>query len=69
LINENTPAHGEHGWFVSSFSNGNASCVQIKFAEQGILVRDSKDRRTASPIINMPSSAWAALLTNISNPV
>jgi Domain of unknown function (DUF397) len=56
------------GWFVSSYSNGNASCVQVKFAEpRNILVRDSKDSRSASPIISVPSHGWAALLANISD--
>lgn len=69
MINESGQPHDEDGWFVSSFSNGNASCVQIKFAEQGtILVRDSKDHRAASPIISLPSHGWTALLARIDNP-
>jgi hypothetical protein len=67
LTEESDLARDEHGWFVSSFTNGNASCVQVKFAEQGtVLVRDSKDRGAASPIINMPSIGWASLLNDIS---
>jgi hypothetical protein len=69
LINENASARDEDGWFVSSFTNGNAACVQVKFAGQGtILVRDSKDHRAASPIVSMPSDSWAFMLKNISNP-
>ena len=69
MINESALDRDEDGWFVSSYTNGNASCVQVKFAEQGtILVRDSKDRRTASPIMRMPSHGWASLLSNVSNP-
>ena len=67
MINKATQTRDEDGWFVSSFTNGLTSCIQVKFAEQGtILVRDSKDRGAASPIINMPSTGWASLLTDIS---
>jgi len=68
LSNESVVPSEERGWFVSSFTNGNASCVQIRFAEQGaILVRDSKDRRDTSPIIAMPSRGWTALLKTVNN--
>jgi hypothetical protein len=67
LINEDAPTQAEDGWFVSSFTSARASCVQVKFAEQGtILVRDSKDRSAASPIITMPSPSWASLLSDVS---
>jgi len=69
LINENAVERDDDGWFVSSFTNGAATCVQVKFADQGaILVRDSKDRRADSPIINMPSHGWASLLRDITVP-
>jgi hypothetical protein len=62
----NETAREEEGWFVSSFTNGQASCVQVKFAERGtILVRDSKDRRGASPVISLPSGGWASLLKDV----
>jgi hypothetical protein len=68
LINESALQTDDQGWFVSSFSNGNANCVQIKFDTQGaILVRDSKDRRAASPILTMPPHSWTHLLNNISD--
>jgi hypothetical protein len=67
LINENASAGDEDGWFVSSFTNGTGSCVEVKFAGQGmILVRDSKDRRAATPIISLPSGGWASLLKDVS---
>jgi hypothetical protein len=67
LNNVNATACDDRGWIVSSKSNGGGMCVQVKFAEQGtIMVRDSKDRRATSPIINMPSRGWVSLLTNIS---
>jgi hypothetical protein len=61
-----TITRDEDGWFVSSFTNGSGSCVQVKFGDQGtILVRDSKDLRAASPIISMPSRGWVSLLKNV----
>lgn len=67
MIDEVARDRDEDGWFLSSFTNGNAACVQVKFAEHGtILVRDSKDRRSASPIISMPSNGWTSMLNNIS---
>jgi len=69
LTNEYTPVREEDGWFVSSFTNGQASCVQVKFAGRGeILVRDSKDHRAAPPIISLPSNGWASLLKDVVNP-
>ena len=63
---QDTTTREEDGWFVSSFTNGGGSCVQIKFAEQPtVLVRDSKDRRATSPIMRMPSRGWTALLNYI----
>ena len=66
MTRENTLNPDEDGWFLSSFTNGAAACVQVKFAEPGnILVRDSKDRRSDSPIIAIPSRGWAGLLRDI----
>lgn len=68
MINQSALQADEQGWFVSSFSNGNANCVQIKFDTQGaILVRDSKNRRTESPTITMSSGGWASLLRGITD--
>jgi hypothetical protein len=69
LINESSPARDEDGWFLSSFTNGAAACVQVKFAgPDTILVRDSKDRRSDTPVISMPSFGWASLLRDINVP-
>ena len=54
------------GWFVSSFSNGGAGCVEVRFDISGtILVRDSKDRRIDRPMMGLPSNGWASLLGSI----
>lgn len=54
------------GWIVSSFSNMNGSCVEVKFAARDtVLVRDSKNRCIVLRIISESSRSWAALLKNI----
>lgn len=64
MTNENTPAHEDDGWFVSSFSTDGGYCVEVKFAGPGsVLVRDSKDRG-GDPIV-VPSRGWASLLGDI----
>lgn len=69
MINESTPSRDDEGWFVSSFTSGAATCVEVKFAGAGtVLVRDSKDRRSGTPIISMPSRGWASLLRDINVP-
>lgn len=60
-----SPGNGD-GWFVSSFSNGAGGCVEVRFANPGvILVRDSKDQRNERPIMGLASPGWTALLGNI----
>jgi len=54
------------GWFVSSFTNGGGSCVEVKFAaRETVLMRDSKDRRDSRPIVGFSSEAWSSLLRNL----
>jgi hypothetical protein len=53
------------GWFVSSFSSGAGSCVEVRFVAGAILVRDSKDRRHDRPIVGLPTHGWTALLSSI----
>jgi hypothetical protein len=58
------------GWFVSSFTNPRATCVEIKFAKQGgILVRDSKDWDAAARVVSIPTASWAVLLRIINRSV
>ncbi|MBO0853040.1 MAG: DUF397 domain-containing protein [Nocardia sp.] len=56
-------------WMKSSFSNnGGASCVEVKFAGESVLLRDSKYLRDPSnppasqPVIELPLSSWADFL-------
>jgi hypothetical protein len=47
-------------WFKSSFSNGNATCVEVRFGDDHVSVRDSKD--PAGPILTFTSREWTAFL-------
>lgn len=67
-IAKGAPTRDEEGWRVSSFTNGSGSCVQIKYVEQqAILVRDSKDLRHDSPVIDVSAASWASLLRGITS--
>ena len=57
------------GWRKSSYSNnGGASCVEVKFTGDSVLIRDSKYLRNHSndpdrqPIIVLSTTDWAAFL-------
>ncbi|WP_216215580.1 DUF397 domain-containing protein [Amycolatopsis aidingensis] len=52
------------GWFKSSFSANNSSCVEARFAGPRVQLRDSK-RRTAGPILEFDRTAWTAFLTEL----
>ncbi|WP_067467861.1 DUF397 domain-containing protein [Nocardia amamiensis] len=58
-----------HGWQKSSYSNnGGASCVEVNFAGETILLRDSKYLRDPSndpagqPIIVIEAESWPVFL-------
>ncbi|GAA3459862.1 DUF397 domain-containing protein [Saccharothrix longispora] len=50
----------EPRWFKSSHSANNGSCVEVAFAGDGVLARDSKD--PAAGRLSFPFAAWARLL-------
>jgi hypothetical protein len=50
------------GWFKSSYSNAGGSCVETRFTTDATLVRDSKDRRPDSPVIEFTPTAWTSFL-------
>jgi hypothetical protein len=67
LTTENTPTvdRNRNGWFKSSYSNAGGSCVETWLKPDTTLVRDSKDRRTDSPVIAFSPDAWTNLLNFI----
>jgi hypothetical protein len=48
------------GWFKSSFSADNPSCVEVRFVPDATDVRDSKD--PAGPVLSFSRNAWAKFL-------
>ncbi|MHA6625163.1 DUF397 domain-containing protein [Pseudonocardia sichuanensis] len=51
-------------WFTSSFSGGNGGgCVEVAFAADGVVVRDTKDR--ARPPHHYGPADWAAFLAGV----
>lgn len=50
------------GWFKSSYSNASGSCVEVRITTGPTLVRDSKDRRMNTPVIQFGRGAWASFL-------
>ncbi|MEV5539933.1 DUF397 domain-containing protein [Saccharopolyspora shandongensis] len=49
------------GWFKSSFSNPSQACVEIRFADGLVQVRDSKDHGEG-PVIDVPGREWPTVL-------
>ena len=54
-------------WIKSSYSNPSGSCVEVKFDDGSILVRDSKDRRVGQPILSIPAPQWSSFLAVVTN--
>jgi uncharacterized protein DUF397 len=56
------------GWFTSSYSNGSGTCVEVKFDQAAVLVRDTKNRHdtSGSPMIAVAPGAWATFLDHVS---
>ena len=53
-------------WFKSSYSNAASTCVEVRFAGDAVLVRDSKNR-VHGPTLVVTTTAWAALLEGLSS--
>jgi len=53
------------GWFTSSYSSGAATCVEVRFDDGDVLVRDSKDRRGGQPTIGVPGPQWTAFVERV----
>ncbi|MEV6556320.1 DUF397 domain-containing protein [Nocardia sp. NPDC051756] len=55
------------GWFKSSYSSDAAACVEIKFDDGRVLVRDSKYQGApaARPILTFTTADWSVFLANL----
>jgi hypothetical protein len=52
------------GWFKSSFSASNSSCVEVRFDRAVVQVRDSKDH-IPGPLLEFDASPWAAFVRDL----
>jgi hypothetical protein len=52
-------------WRKSSASAGSGDCVEVAFAEDGVLVRHSRDQ--AGPVLAFTHSEWKAFLAGARN--
>ena len=54
-------APSTHQWFKSSYSGGSGTeCVECAHADEGILVRDSK--QAGGPVVAVQGRAWQAFM-------
>ncbi len=60
----NTLTSSNEGWFKSSLSNGNQSCVEVRFDQGSVLIRDSKyaGDPASQPVITVDAENWLAFL-------
>lgn len=50
-------------WFKSSYSNGQAACVETAVLDSGeVALRDSK-HGTHGPMVTVPAAGWNAFVT------
>ncbi|MGW0432877.1 DUF397 domain-containing protein [Micromonospora sp. NPDC003197] len=50
-------------WFKSSRSSDNANCVEVRFADDAVGVRDSKDR--SGPALAFGAAAWTGFVATL----
>ena len=52
------------GWFKSSFSKDASTCVEVRFDETAVLIRDSKYQGDPAfrPVISLPRGDWRYFL-------
>ncbi|WP_433660004.1 DUF397 domain-containing protein [Nocardia sp. CA-128927] len=55
------------GWFKSSHSSDAAACVEIKFDDARVLVRDSKYQGAPSsqPTLTFSTTAWSTFIATL----
>lgn len=54
----------DRAWFKSSYSDGPVACVEVRFAGDAVLVRDSK-QRTHGPTLAVTTTEWATFLDGL----
>lgn len=51
------------GWFTSSRSSSNANCIEVRFVDGAVDVRDSKDR--GGPVLAFSGTAWTTFVAGL----
>lgn len=52
-------------WFKSSFSSAGDNCVEVRFAEDGVAVRNSKSPLAGA--VDFTYDEWSAFLAGVRN--
>ncbi|NNH76050.1 DUF397 domain-containing protein [Nocardia uniformis] len=52
------------GWFKASFSSQSSNCVEVRFGEASVLIRDSKYHGDPfrQPVVSIPTAIWESFL-------
>jgi hypothetical protein len=53
----------DRGWFKSSRSSDNGACVEVRFVDGAVDVRDTKDR--TGPVLAFDGRSWTSFLTGL----
>ncbi|MFI9510764.1 DUF397 domain-containing protein [Nocardia sp. NPDC052566] len=53
------------GWFKSSYSSAEMACVEVKFDEGHVLVRDTKQQGEVRPILAFSRPEWSTFLAGV----
>lgn len=53
------------GWFKSSYSPSQESCVETRFDGGVIHVRDSKNLHAVTPVLTVGTTQWATFLDTL----
>lgn len=60
-----TSLHGtlDRPWFKSSRSSSNANCVEVRFVDGAVDVRDTKDR--TGPVLAFSGATWTSFIAGL----